>query len=140
MIQSCKAKAPFRYGIRVLKRKDLNLPEVNTTDASKTPAAAEEVKQEPVIEAPAAEEVKQEPVIEAPAAEEVKQEEISGTTLESAGFSAASIRNLGANSIQTIEQLTAYLDTGATLEALDKVGAKSAKIIEEELNAWLERS
>ena len=126
MIQSCKAKAPFRYGIRVLKYKDLNLLEVNTTDASKTPAAAEEVKQEPVIEAPAA--------------EEVKQEEISGTTLESAGFSAASIRNLGANSIQTIEQLTAYLATGATLEALDKVGAKSAKIIEEELNAWLERS
>ena len=126
MIQSCKAKAPFRYGIRVLKRKDLNLPEVNTTDASKTPAAAEEVKQEPVIETPTA--------------EEVKQEEISGTTLESAGFSAASIRNLGANSIQTIEQLTAYLNTGATLEALDKVGAKSAKIIEEELNAWLERA
>ena len=126
MIQSCKAKAPFRYGIRVLKYKDLNLLEVNTPDASKTPAAAEEVKQEPVIEAPAA--------------EEVKQEEISGTTLESAGFSAASIRNLGANSIQTIEQLTAYLATGATLEALDKVGAKSAKIIEEELNAWLERS
>ena len=140
MIQSCKAKAPFRYGIRVLKYKDLNLPEVNTNAVPKTPATAEEVKQEPVIEAPAVEEVKQEAVIEVPAAEEVKQEAAAGTTLESAGFSAASIRNLGANDIQTIEQLTAYLDTGATLEALDKVGAKSAKIIEEELNAWLERA
>ena len=140
MIQSCKAKAPFRYGIRVLKRKDLNLPEVNTNAVPKTPAAADEVKQEAVVEASAAEEVKQEAVIEVPAAEEVKQEAAAGTTLESAGFSAASIRNLGANDIQTIEQLTAYLDTGATLEALDKVGAKSAKIIEEELNAWLERA
>lgn len=137
MIQSCKAKAPFRYGIRVLKRKDLNLPEVKTDTVPKEAPAVEEVKE---AVTPAVEEIKQEEVKEeTPAVEEAK-EEIAGTSLEAAGFSATSIRNLGANNIQTIEQLTAYIDTGATLEALDKVGSKSAKVIEEELNAWLERA
>lgn len=135
-------KKPFQFGLRRLTPADLRV----STKAVTKPTVAPKPEAKPVIEeAPAsipepevaAKEEKPvvaepEAVVEAP--KEVKKEE---TLLENAGFSARTVKKLAANNITTVEELQKYLETGATLEALDEIGAKFARVIEEELNAWI---
>lgn len=118
-----KAKAPFRYGIKILSAADLHIP------VTEKPASEEAQVNIPETENPS--------IVpeEIPEAIPTKPE-VEAVLLENAGFSAASVRNLNANDIETVEQLEVYLQTGATLEALEKIGVKSAKTITEELDSW----
>lgn len=120
MSKRCSAKPPFRFGIRKrITPRDFNLQ----TGNAKAEPAAEKIT-EPAVEEPVAEE--SQPAAAAP----------EGIVLADAGFSAASIKNLEANNIFTVEQLEAYISTGETLEALPKIGERSARKIEEELAQW----
>lgn len=144
----CSANPPYRYGIKILSAGDLRLQETASVEVPEETAVPEEVITEetpaetPVeepVETPVEETVEtpvEEPV-ETPEEQEVPvPEPVSTTRLEDAGFSRTSVKNLNANDIRTIEDLTAYIETGASLEALTKIGAKSAQTIQEELSAW----
>lgn len=165
MIQKCKAKAPYRYGIRAIKRSDLKLPAksaaaadtllVKAATAEIKEPVTEPVKPEPTVKTEVKAEVKSEPKIEAPVeakvepkaeakvepkpAEDVKPA-AKGAELTAAGFSARSVQLLVGAKIETVEQLTAYLDSGKSLEDLPKVGKNSAANIQEELNAWITKT
>lgn len=136
----CSANPPYRYGIKILSAGDLRLQETASVEVPEETAVPEEViTEETPAETPVEEPVEtpvEEPV-ETPEEQEVPvPEPVSTTRLEDAGFSRTSVKNLNANDIRTIEDLTAYIETGATLEALTKIGAKSAQTIQEELSAW----
>lgn len=135
-------KKPFQFGLRRLTPADLR---VSTKPVTK-PTVAPKPEAKPVIEeapAPIPEPevvVKEEkPVVAEPEVTVQVPEEPAkkATLLENAGFSARTVKKLAANNITTVEELQNYLKTGATLEALDEIGAKFARVIEEELNAWI---
>ena len=148
MIQKCKAKAPYRYGIRVIKRSDLKLPAKSAAAADtllvKTATAEikEPIKPEPTVEIEAEVEVEAPAEVKAEVKPEAQPEvkakpAAKGAELTAAGFSTRSVQLLVGAHIETVEQLTAYLESGKALEDLPKVGKNSAATIQEELNAWI---
>lgn len=111
-----------------------------------TPPVEPEVKEEelvldePVVETPVVEEpveTVEEPIVETPT-EEVKEE--AGTSLSELGLSSNNVKNLKFNSITTVEELEAFVNSGEQLAALPKIGNKAEQAILEALITWKEQN
>lgn len=96
-------------------------PEVAVPEAE---APVEVVEQEPEVqETEETAEVAEEPVEES-------------TPLSVLGISATNEKNLKSNNINSVEELSAFLASGATLESLPKFGTKSETAVLEAFNKW----